>query len=185
MYVNDGRSHFHLFSMCRLSSAFWYTGYSGQGEMVLSWRREDLGWTSGGSSLLWEWWGAGTAAQRGCGCPVHPWRCSRPGWLGPWAAWAGITCGDWWPCLWWGGWSFVILEVPSNPGHSVVLWYCCIFVKTTSSQSSPLVIFSLYTCLMMPNVAEVCKNFTAVILCHPTREIYVHYLWTHIVLLTA
>jgi len=33
-------------------------------------------------SLLWECWGAGTAAQRGCGCPVHPWRCSRPGWMG-------------------------------------------------------------------------------------------------------
>jgi len=32
----------------------------------LSWRREDLGWISKGSSLLWEWWGAGTAAQRGC-----------------------------------------------------------------------------------------------------------------------
>jgi len=31
----------------------------------------------------------GTAAQRGCGCPVHPWRSSRPGWMGPWAAWAG------------------------------------------------------------------------------------------------
>ena len=23
----------------------------------------------------------------------------------------------------WGGWSFVILEVPSNPGHSVI--HCC------------------------------------------------------------
>jgi len=22
----------------------------------------------------------------------------------------------------WGGWSFVILEVPSNPAHSVILW---------------------------------------------------------------
>jgi len=53
--------------------------------MVWSWGREDLGWMSGGSSLLWERWGAGTAAQRGCGCPVHPWRCSRPGWMGPWA----------------------------------------------------------------------------------------------------
>ena len=27
------------------------------------------------------------AAQRGCGCPVRPWRCSRRGWMGPWAAW--------------------------------------------------------------------------------------------------
>uniref|UniRef100_A0A803YM47 G-protein coupled receptors family 1 profile domain-containing protein n=1 Tax=Meleagris gallopavo TaxID=9103 RepID=A0A803YM47_MELGA len=26
--------------------------------------------------------------------------CSRPGWIGPWAAWAGIKCGGWWPCLW-------------------------------------------------------------------------------------
>ena len=94
---------------------------AGQGEMVWSWRREDWGWISGGSSLQREWWGAGTAAQRGCGCPVHPWRCSRPGWMGPWAAWAGIKHGGWWPCLWRGGWSFTILEVPSNPSHSVIL----------------------------------------------------------------
>ena len=33
---------------------------------------------------------------------LHPWRCSRPGWMGPWAAWAGITCGGWWLCMWWG-----------------------------------------------------------------------------------
>ena len=79
-----------------------------------------LGWISGGSSLLWEWWGAGTAAQRGCGCPVHPWRCSRPVWMGPWAAWAGIRCGGWWPCLQHRGWCFVILEVPSNP---TILWF--------------------------------------------------------------
>ena len=25
----------------------------------------------------------------------HPWRCSRPGWMGPWAAWSGIKCGGW------------------------------------------------------------------------------------------
>jgi len=36
--------------------------------MALSWRREDLGWMSEGSSLLWEWWGT----QRGCGCPIIP-----------------------------------------------------------------------------------------------------------------
>jgi len=50
----------------------------------------------------------------------HPWRCSRPGWMGPWAAWAGMKWGGWWPCLQQRGWSFVILEVPSNPSHSVV-----------------------------------------------------------------
>jgi len=25
----------------------------------------------------------------------HPWRCSRPGWMGPWAAWSGIKCEGW------------------------------------------------------------------------------------------
>ena len=73
------------------------------------------------SSLLWEWWGAGT------GCPDrlwmhHPWRCSRPGWMGPWAAWSSIKCGGWQPCLWQGSWSLMILRVPSNPSHSVILW---------------------------------------------------------------
>ena len=61
------------------------------------------------------------------GCPERfwmpcPWRCSRPGWMGPWAAWSGIEWGGWWPCLWQGGWRFMILDVPSNPGHSVILW---------------------------------------------------------------
>ena len=23
-----------------------------------------------------------------------------------------------------GGWSFMVLEVPSNPTHSVILWFC-------------------------------------------------------------
>ena len=67
-----------------------------------------------------KWWGSGT------GCPerlwmLHPWRCSRPGWMGPWAAWSSIKCGGWWPCLWQRGWSFMILEVPSNPSHSMIL----------------------------------------------------------------
>ena len=51
----------------------------------------------------------------------HPWRCSRPDWMGPWAAWSSIKCGGWWLCTWQGGWRFMILEVPSNPGH---LWLC-------------------------------------------------------------
>jgi len=29
----------------------------------------------------------------------HPWRCSRPGGMGPWAGWSGIKCGGWWPSL--------------------------------------------------------------------------------------
>ena len=48
-----------------------------------------------------------------------PSRCSRPGWMGLWAAWSSIN--GWWSCLWQGDWIFMILEVPSNPGHSVIL----------------------------------------------------------------
>ena len=46
---------------------------------------------------------------------------SRTGWMGPWAVWAGIKCGGWWPCMQQGCWSFMILEVPSNPSRSVIL----------------------------------------------------------------
>jgi len=38
------------------------------------------------------------------GCPEMlwmplPWRRSRPGWMGPWAAWPSIKHRDWKPCL--------------------------------------------------------------------------------------
>jgi len=78
-------------------------------------------WMSGGSPLLWEWWGAGTGCSEKLWMSC-PWRCSRPGWMGPWAAWSSIRCGSWWPWLWWGGgWIFMILQVPSNLGHSAFL----------------------------------------------------------------
>ena len=51
----------------------------------------------------------------------HPWRCSRPGWMGPWAAWSSTRSEGWWLCLQQGDWNLMILEVPSNPGHSVIL----------------------------------------------------------------
>ena len=62
----------------------------------------------------------------------HPWRWSRPSWMGPWATWSSIKCGGWWPCLWQRGWNSMILWVPSNPSHSMIhpihsnwksLWY--------------------------------------------------------------
>ena len=28
---------------------------------------------------------------------LRPWRCSRPGWMGPWATWSS-KWGCWWPC---------------------------------------------------------------------------------------
>jgi len=42
-------------------------------------------------------------------------------WMGPWAAWPSAKCGGWWLCLWQRGWRFMILEVPFNLGHSVIL----------------------------------------------------------------
>ena len=59
------------------------------------------------------------AAQRGCGCPVPGgvqgqvgWGPEQPGQILNVDA-GGPACG--------GCWSFMILEVPSSPGHSVIL----------------------------------------------------------------
>jgi len=49
----------------------------------------------------------------------RPWRCSRPGWRGPWAT--GLVNGEVGGLAWQEGGRFVILEIPSNPGHSVIL----------------------------------------------------------------
>ena len=62
----------------------------------------------------------GRAAQRGCGCPFPGGVQGQVGWspgqhgLGLIVEVGGPACG-------WGGWRFIILEVPSNPGHSVIL----------------------------------------------------------------
>ena len=49
-----------------------------------------------------------------------PWRCSRPGCMRPWAAKStNWSCG-WQLCLWQEGWNLMILEVPSNPSHSMI-----------------------------------------------------------------
>jgi len=75
---------------------------------------------AGESSLLWEWWGAATGYPERLWMP-RPWRCSRPGWMGTWAAWSSITCRGWWPCLWLGGgdsWSLTSLPTWA------FLWFC-------------------------------------------------------------
>ena len=69
-------------------------------------------------SLLLGWWGTGT------GCPEKlwlppPWQCSRPGWMELWATWSGGRC----PFSWQGGWNPMIFKVPSNPCHSMILFY--------------------------------------------------------------
>ena len=54
---------------------------TGQGEMALNWKREDLDYTSGRNFLLWGWGDTGT------GCPARLWmpppsKHSKPGWIG-------------------------------------------------------------------------------------------------------
>jgi len=49
-----------------------------------------------------------------------PWKCSKPGCVGPWAAWSSIRYEGWRPCLQQGIWNLMILEVPSNPSHAVI-----------------------------------------------------------------
>ena len=48
-----------------------------------------------------------------------PWKCSRPGWMELWATWSSARC----PWSRHGGWKQVIFKVPSNPYHSVILWF--------------------------------------------------------------
>jgi len=63
---------------------------------------------------------------------IKIWRCSSPGWMGPWATWSSTRSGGWWPCLWQGGWNLVILGVPSNPSHSVIQWFLKMFGRIFS-----------------------------------------------------
>jgi len=48
---------------------------------------------------------------------AHPWKCSRPGWMGLWATWSSWIC----PCSLQGGWNRWPLKILSNPNHSMIL----------------------------------------------------------------
>ena len=75
-----------------------------------------------GSSLLWEWWGAEQLPREAVDAPSIAggvqgqvgWGPGQPG-----LVWnvevGGPACS--------GGWSFMILEVPSNPTHFMMLWF--------------------------------------------------------------
>jgi len=96
------------------------------------------------------------------GCPERlwmprPWRCSRPGWMGPWAAWSSITCGGWWPCLGWWGSSLMILEIPSNLGHSVILLFFGFFQTCPSFPCSICESGSLQPAQIIPvDLRQIC-----------------------------
>ena len=59
------------------------------------------------------------AAQRGCRCPVPAGVQGQVGWS---PGQPGLVNGEVGGLAQQGGWRFMILEVPSNPGHSVILW---------------------------------------------------------------
>ena len=50
---------------------------------------------------------------------LHPWKHSRLGWTGLWATWSSWRC----PCSLQGGWARWPLNLPSNPRHSMILWF--------------------------------------------------------------
>ena len=58
------------------------------------------------------------AAQRGCGCPIPGGVQGQVGW-GPWKP--GLVNGAVDGPAWQVGWRFMILEVPFNPGYSMIL----------------------------------------------------------------
>ena len=77
-------------------------------------RTTGSGFTLAGNSLFRGWWGSDM------GCPeklwmLHPWKCSRPGWVGSWATWSG----GWQACPWQGaGTGWYLRSLPTK----AILW---------------------------------------------------------------
>jgi len=67
-----------------------------------------------GKFFTQRWWHTGTGCPRRLWMP-HRWKHSRPVWMWLWAAWSS----GWWPCMWQGGWNYMVFEVLFNPGHSM------------------------------------------------------------------
>lgn len=67
--------------------------------------------------LLWGWWSTGKRCSENLWMS-HSWRCSKPGWMGPWAN----RSNEQYPCHQWRGWNEMIFKIPSNPSLSTVLW---------------------------------------------------------------
>ena len=96
--------------------SFQWCPVRGQGATGTNWRSGSSVWTWGRPTLLWVWQSTGT------GCPevwwiLFPWRYSRPNWMQSCAA-----CSRW-PCFGSRGWTRCFPEVPSNPYHSMILWF--------------------------------------------------------------
>lgn len=68
-------------------------------------------WSWGRNVLWWWWWGTGTGCPEKLWMP-HPWKCSRPDWMGPWAIWSRV----------WQGWCIKDPFQPKPLHVSMVQW---------------------------------------------------------------
>ena len=96
--------------------SFQWCPVTGQGATGTNWSIGSSIWIWGRTSSLWGWRSTGT------GCPEELWnlllwRHQNPPGCGP----VQLTAGD--PALS-GGWTRWSPEVPSNPYHSMILWFC-------------------------------------------------------------
>jgi len=94
---------------------------------------ENLSWTStlcfqpGNQTISWtaSKWRYGGDNHFGKKLPrkvmdAHHWRCSRPGWMGPWTSWSSDSFSGWQCCPGQGVWRYMIFEVLPYPSHSMV-----------------------------------------------------------------
>jgi len=94
--------------------------------------RSGLGSIIGRNSSPRGWWGPGPGCLEKLWV-LHPWRCSRPGWMGSWATWSSGWC----LCLWKGSWNWGSLRsLPTQtiPWFSECHWtfHCFMHFMITS-----------------------------------------------------
>jgi len=75
-------------------------------------------------------------------CMLYPWRLSRPGWMGSWAAWAGASFSDLQPYPWQEGWKQMIFEVLLTQAilkfcDFKILWSWCVVLLLSPDQAQP------------------------------------------------
>ena len=84
------------------------------------------------------------ASSCGVGCSCGRQHFSRSGWTGIWAVWCSGRC----PCLWHGVLNYMIFRFPSNPNHSMILWFrfwlkCVLDCHSHQSQSKDIIRYHL------------------------------------------
>jgi len=112
-----------LITICRVGvrrmepDSFQWCPATGQGATGTNWSIGSSVWTWGRTSSLWGWRSPGTGWP-GRLWSLLLWRYSGPAWTRSCA-----ICSRW-PCFGGGGWTRWPTEIPFNPYHSVILWFC-------------------------------------------------------------